>query len=284
MRDFLFQCCHCEEQSKTATRQSRAAGLLRRCASRNDGFSLVELSIVLVILGLLTGGILTGQNLIRNAELRSVPTEFQAFQTAVYTFRDKYFALPGDMTNATDFWGEAHADPATCKTTISTGTETCNGDGDGKILDASFYNESYRFWQHLANAGLLEGTYSGVSGPGHASSHATPDNVAKSKLSNGYWTMLYWGNSPNHTENFKLTHNFQIGGLIANSWNNGNIFTNEEAWNIDTKIDDGKPATGFAGTAVNNTFNSNCASSDLETATYQLQNPDIGCTMAFKLE
>ena len=69
-------------------------------------FSLVELSIVLVILGLLTGGILTGQNLIRAAELRSVVTEFQTYQTAVMTFRDKYFALPGDMTNATDFWGE----------------------------------------------------------------------------------------------------------------------------------------------------------------------------------
>ncbi|MBY6117485.1 prepilin-type N-terminal cleavage/methylation domain-containing protein [Mameliella alba] len=71
-----------------------------------SGFSLVELSIVLVILGLLIGGVLTGQNLIRAAELRSVMTEFKTYQTAVMTFRDKYFALPRDMTNATDFfWG-----------------------------------------------------------------------------------------------------------------------------------------------------------------------------------
>ena len=70
-----------------------------------SGFSLVELSIVLVILGLLTGGILAGQNLIRAAELRSVTTQFQNYHAAVMTFRDKYFALPGDMANAEDFWG-----------------------------------------------------------------------------------------------------------------------------------------------------------------------------------
>jgi prepilin-type N-terminal cleavage/methylation domain-containing protein len=57
-------------------------------------FSLVELSIVLVILGLLTGGILTGQNLIRAAELRAVVTEFNRYQTAVRTFEDKYSPFP----------------------------------------------------------------------------------------------------------------------------------------------------------------------------------------------
>ena len=72
---------------------------------QKQGFSLVELSIVLVILGLLTGGILTGQSLIRAAELRSVTTEFQKYQTAMMTFRDRYMALPGDMRNATAFLG-----------------------------------------------------------------------------------------------------------------------------------------------------------------------------------
>ena len=68
-------------------------------------FSLVELSIVLVILGLLVGGVLSGQSLIAAAALRSVTTQEARWVAATQTFRDKYFALPGDMNNATSFWG-----------------------------------------------------------------------------------------------------------------------------------------------------------------------------------
>ena len=117
---------------------------------QKQGFSLVELSIVLVILGLLTGGILTGQSLIRAAELRSVTTEFQKYQTAAMTFRDRYFALPGDMRNATDFWGAmtncGAASPA------GTGTQTCNGNGNGSIDTATASGrtgENFGFWRQL---------------------------------------------------------------------------------------------------------------------------------------
>src|SRR5438552_4058186 len=86
-----------------------------------QAFSLVELSIVLVILGLLVGGILSGQSLIRAAELRSVTTEFSRYLAAVQSFKDKYFALPGDMANATAFWGIAGGtgSDATCLSTVS---------------------------------------------------------------------------------------------------------------------------------------------------------------------
>ena len=76
---------------------------------RPQGFSLVELSIVLVILGLLTGGILAGQSLIRASELRAATAEYQRYATSIQSFRDKYMALPGDMTNATRFWGSVYA-------------------------------------------------------------------------------------------------------------------------------------------------------------------------------
>ena len=94
-----------------------------------NAFSLVELSIVLVILGLLTGGILGGQSLIRAAELRSVSTEAARYTTAVYSFRDKYMALPGDMPNATAFWGAA----PDCSAQTASGASTCNGNGDGML-------------------------------------------------------------------------------------------------------------------------------------------------------
>lgn len=90
---------------------------------------------MLVILGLLVGGVLSGQSLIRAAELRSVAADHARFLTATYAFRDTYFALPGDMNNATSFWGIAGGtgSDAACKSTVSTDARTCNGDGDGKI-------------------------------------------------------------------------------------------------------------------------------------------------------
>ena len=104
------------------------------------GFSLVELSIVLVILGLLTGGILTGQTLIRAAELRSVNADVQRFQAATRTFQSKYFAFAGDMRNATDFWGAADGNDglgddcyAIDSTILADAAQTCNGDGNGEI-------------------------------------------------------------------------------------------------------------------------------------------------------
>lgn len=130
-----------------------------------SGFSLVELSIVLVILGLLTGGILGGQALIRAAELRSVSTEYTKYTTAVYTFRDKYFALPGDMTNASAFWTVADGDGSgrdiPCRTAmrVSTTNGTCNGNGDGILNQVVNIDEAHTFWNHLFRAGLIEGRF-----------------------------------------------------------------------------------------------------------------------------
>ena len=129
------------------------------------GFSLVELSIVLVILGLLVGGVLSGQSLIRAAELRSVSNDLSRYAAAAQTFRDKYFAIPGDMPNATSFWGSAGGanNDAACQAAQTTAAATCNGDGNGDLLNNNGESEPYLFWKHLANAGLIEGSYSGIN-------------------------------------------------------------------------------------------------------------------------
>jgi len=102
---------------------------------KKQGFSLVELSIVLVILGLLVGGVLSGQSLIRAAELRKYITLQDRYRTALLSFRDKYFALPGDMTNATAFWGAKSATNClnNAGAAVNTATGTCDGNGDGNI-------------------------------------------------------------------------------------------------------------------------------------------------------
>lgn len=259
------------------------------------GFSLVELSIVLVILGLLTGGILSGQSLIRAAELRSVTTEFQTYQTAVRTFQDKYFHLPGDMPNAEKFWGTMSS--GTCpNATGGTGKQTCNGNGNGVLQVSGGVNQSnelFTFWQHLANASLIEGSYTGLAGPtlgGEVPSPVDPlpgENVPKSRLSNAGWSVNYSFYTNSCTAGSRYTgatvaakHGFRIGAkngaFVASP-----ILAPEEAWNIDTKIDDGRPGLGK--------LSGHCATAcsdvtDLNTAVYKLSDSSKLCFLEMRFE
>lgn len=220
---------------------------------KRKGFSLVELSIVLVILGLLVGGVLSGQALIRASELRAVTTEFNRYVAATQAFRDKYFAIPGDMANATEFWGRSSA-TADCVTNSGAavgGLGTCDGDGDGGIeLPAALYNpnqsgENFQYWRQMQLAGMIEGNVSGTTGAGTISS-PSPETFQPSKLgSNAYWvigsnTVAWFGAIyPSYVTG---QNTLSLGGPFSGGlrW----IFFQEEMWNIDTKMDDGIPMLG----------------------------------------
>ena len=253
-------------------------------------FSLVELSIVLVILGLLTGGILAGQSLIRAAQLRGVTTEFQRYQAGVQTFRDKYFALPGDMTNATSFWGSmtncAAASPS------GTGTQTCNGNGDSVMNTSavSRTSEIFGFWQHLSNAGLIEGRFTGINGPASQADATIGTNVPASKLPNAGWTTQNFGTITSVGVYFDLTYNniFTFGAKFPSFETAGAIIKPEEAWNIDIKMDDGKPTSGKIVTpraaivgacTVNGSGGMPANSAD--NAAYRLTNSNADCSLIF---
>lgn len=194
-----------------------------------SGFSLVELSIVLVILGLLVGGVLTGQSLIRASELRKFMNTMERYKAATYTFRDKYFALPGDMNNAKQFWGSAGTGTA-CRgvdsTTLADPKNTCDGDGDGNIRPSSVNNyswEIFRYWQHLANAGLIEGSYTGITSGGGAQMGHSPgwNSPSVAVGNNGGWMMNSYldGEEPINLTSFETVnygHSFVIGST-ANS-------------------------------------------------------------------
>ena len=250
---------------------------MKHHATLRQGFSLVELSIVLVILGLLTGGILTGQSLIRAAELRSISTELQRYQTATQTFRDKYLALPGDMTNAESFWGTQHATDVTCKSTASTTTATCNGDGNGIMEGPARSNERYRYWQHLSNAGLIEGTYSGVSGSANSYHTLIGQNAPAGKLSNGGWTLFHQTVPATHVLNWdRAAHVFLYGGQ-RDGTSGAPILKSEEVWNIDQKIDDGKAGSGLVRNYDNWTTTPDCTVS----GNYNLTNTGQICSLIF---
>ncbi len=261
------------------------------------GFSLVELSIVLVILGLLTGGILAGQSLIRAAELRSVSTEAARFTTAAQTFRDKYFAVPGDFRDATRFWGRL-VNNASCTTNsataVNTATGVCDGDGNGAVLwtnanAAGTANEMHQFWRQLAQAGLIEGTYTGIAGAVAGSDVEIGTNAPRSKLSNAGWGV--GASNPGSTLCFFCGTSLAAGMYgnyftfgTRNAGNNplNEVLKAEEAWNIDTKMDDGRPATGkvMPHWGAANTCTTSATLSDT-AGQYNLSNTTNLCSMYF---
>jgi prepilin-type N-terminal cleavage/methylation domain-containing protein len=114
---------------------------------RQSGFTLIEIAIVLVIIGLLLGGILKGQELITQGRIRNVSNDFQSVTAAINLFQDRYRALPGDDAGAATRW-----------------TTTDKGNGDGvfngaynTVCAANSTVETCLFWHHLRLAGLVGG-------------------------------------------------------------------------------------------------------------------------------
>ncbi len=249
---------------------------MNACDIRNDNrlaFSLVELSIVLVILGLLVGGVLSGQALIRAAELRSVTTQLSEFSTARNSFKDKYFALPGDMPNATQFWPAADpADAFACYNALVagvSGNQTCNGTGDGYLYNGTPYSEVLLYWQHLSNAGLINGKFSGnyTAAPFVWNSSNSPSG----RINNAIWTV-----SDVSGALFYYLFSGKTSGYPSE-----NVLRPEEMWKIDTKLDDGKPQTGNVLAYASYSHPNNCTTTITPTADYILTSSDISCYGTF---
>ncbi|MEY3218857.1 MAG: hypothetical protein RIT27_214 [Pseudomonadota bacterium] len=122
----------------------------------STGFTLIEISIVLVIIGLLLGGVLKGQELIENAKIKRMNNDFSGIASATYSYLDRYSAIPGDDKNAATRW--------------STGTAAVSGNGNGALSgdwDASDSDETKQFWDHLRRSNLIVGG-TGTDLPVHA--------------------------------------------------------------------------------------------------------------------
>jgi prepilin-type N-terminal cleavage/methylation domain-containing protein len=113
--------------------------------NRQTGFTLIEISIVLVIIGLLLGGVLKGQELIENAKIKRMNNDFSGIASATYSYLDRYSAIPGDDKNASARWG----------------TSVKDGDGKGSLSgnwdSTTATDETAIFWVHLRKANLITG-------------------------------------------------------------------------------------------------------------------------------
>ena len=124
---------------------------------RNEaGFTLVEIAIVMVIIGLLIGGVLKGQAMIQNAKVKRVVNQANELRAAIMSFYDKYGVYPGDENVAA----------------IPSGGADTEGDGDGQIETAG--TEDHGMFMDLQLSGLISGSYDGISGMPY---HAFGDNV-----------------------------------------------------------------------------------------------------------
>lgn len=208
------------------------------------GFTLIELSIVLVIIGLIIGGILVGRDMVRAAELRSILTDVDRYNTAVNTFRIKYNCLPGDCLNATDFFGtDSHCPPGDGV------SGTCNGNGNGLIewdVPGGYHDEAFRAWQQLNIAELVGGNLSGVSVNLQAQIGI---NIPASRIS-GVGYLIFYTNTAGDSNPARnlldtdFTHRILVGRDVADYPNFAAFASPKEAYGLDSKIDDGNPFSG----------------------------------------
>jgi len=202
--------------------------LLSTRKKHNKGFTLVEMSIVLVIIGLIIGGILTGKELIFSAKIKRTVSDIEKYQLAFNAFILKFDEIPGDMTYAASIW-------PSCPDVVG---NNCNGNGDGRITG----DEKFRAWQHMALAEIIPGSYTGVYA--NAVYYAPGGNVPATDLhTRGCYDILTKTISPvlyykNHT-GISLT-------LGTRGWGHcvGSIMTPSYALGIDMKMDDGHERTG----------------------------------------
>lgn len=171
--------------------------------NNTKGFSLIEVAIAIVIIGLVASFTLKGKELIHTAKLNSVAEQVNSFKIAVQMFVDKYGSMPGDLSNAKDM-----IDPA-----------LENGSGNGSIKTT---NDAKRFWKHLIASGslsieLINGYPVSKLGGFYSVSSEIPGY-------SGTWLILSNGTTDNRT--FK--------GLLSQ----------EDAYHIDKKNDNGDPSTG----------------------------------------
>lgn len=204
----------------------------------NSGFTLVELSIVLIIVGLILGGVLVGQDLIRNAQVNATANQIQQLNASVNAFRGKYNALPGDIERAVAF----NLDGA-CG-------QNCDGDGDGLLEDTlttngkiatKWANEVLLFWVHLSEAGLAGGSFA-YDGQNVAVVQNYPQtkNKANGIIAVTLGTTLHWIVGINidtlDVTEFIPSSGEKLGGGMPPS----------DAFGVDTKIDNGNALTGAA--------------------------------------
>lgn len=184
---------------------------------KSAGFSILEISITLTIIALIVAAVTAGKNIKDRLELNQVVDGVGNISTAVATFKATYGNLPGDIFNAEETFGQT-------ETNCGNGNNAIESSVTGVVDGASgAVNETLLFWQHLALAGLIDGTYDGTtSGVG---------GLMQGPLKYSFYTVS------------KATASGKMAITVSKSGSVG-LFTTKQGFDYDTKYDDGNPSTG----------------------------------------
>jgi len=233
---------------------------------KKQAFTLIELSIVLVIIGLIVGGVLVGRDLIEAARVRAVISENREYTAAVNTFRSKYNVLPGDLNTqqATSFGMQpttrAMAEPTMCVTHGNGLIEVTVAGGVTSVLGS----EGVLLWRDLSSAGMIKGNFTTATDdiPSGLTDADLPGLFPVSKISSSYWAAAAGGQcgvSIGYDDFFSNagTNYWYLGALVTNAgvWSQtvASGMSPSQAYQIDSKIDDGDPVKGIVR-ANNNTL------------------------------
>jgi type II secretory pathway pseudopilin PulG len=261
-------------------------------SKKNQAFTLIEMSMVLISIALLIGAILIGQSLIRNARVLSISADIEVYKNATTSFLNKYKYLPGDMPTATNFWGEDISCPTTPENEIPK-MATCNGNGDSYIGDsngtaygnANNWYESLRYWQHLTNSGFITGYYNGAISSRTTKGIDPGMNIPKSQiLGNGYYMLHVQPGLDIGLYNSNYHHVYIFGAPVTPKASTyGAALPPAEARMVDQKVDDGKPGSGFVLSFTEESEeHTDCVTNKSEIgAQYNIEQDDISCSLIF---
>lgn len=241
------------------------------------GFTLVELAIVMIIIGLLIGGILKGQELIANARVTSQVSQVKGIDAAMTTFRDQYNAMPGDITT-----------PTTRLPSCAAAICNVGGNGDGLVQNAtandpgaaSGNSEGGRAFIHLAAAGVLGGVNPalGAYGAGANPPAAIGTGVMTLGYSNGTIGGTFGPAASRGAGHYVIPKLGDVATAAASL-----IMLPKTAANIDRKLDDGNPNTGSV-LAVGASGAAACADAATAAAVYNENLTTAVCDIAVRIQ
>lgn len=209
---------------------------MKSMKSQQSGFTLVEIAIVLVIIGLLLGGILKGQELINSAKVKNLANDFKTVPLYIYGYQDRFKALPGDDPGAFGAANSGHLPTSTAPAPSAADNGNGNGLIDG-LWDAAA-GESYMFWRHVRAANFAAGTTDNTDTVNYP-----PKNVEGGRI----------GLTSNTTTNGPVagmsgTYAFCSANLLG-----------KFAKQLDSTLDDGNTATGSVRIIANGTATAQAA-------------------------